>query len=149
MMNSKPYWYTLLSHFEENRYFTNGLTLPFILGSRSIIEPYLPIQSVEEFFKEVEDLGLYLNLLKCGGIGENVFRIGDVEDIKTYGNKGIFIIPDFIFENCSSAYEIVKQLCDENMPHLRKNEFSKNAGHWGNYSQVELEELNEVRNLVN
>ena len=146
MMNSKPYWYTLLSHFEENRYFTNGLTLPFILGSRSIIEPNLPIQSVEEFFKEVEDLGLYL---KCGGIGENVFRIGDVEDIKTHGNKGIFIIPDFIVENCPSAYEIVKQLCEENMPHLRKNEFSKNAGHWENYSQDESEKLNEVRNLVN
>lgn len=148
MMDSKPYWYTLLIHFEENRFFKNGLTLPFILGSRSVIEPNLPMQSVEELFKQVEDLGLHLNVLRCDQIGEYVFRIGDSEDIKTYGNKGIFIVTDSIFEDCSGAYEIINQLRRDNILHIEKGEFSKNDGEWGGYSKKEHEQLIQVINRM-
>lgn len=146
MSNSKPYWYNLLIHFEENRYFTNGLTLPFILGSRTIIEPTLPLQSIEEFFKHAEESKTYINVLKCGGIGEYVFRIGDKEDVKVYDEKGIFIIPDLIFENCPGSSEIISELCKKYAYHLEKNFFSKNVEEWGNYTQNELEKLMEVKN---
>ncbi|WP_333620790.1 hypothetical protein [Sphingobacterium multivorum] len=145
MQASSTYWHSLLCHFEKQGYFHNGLTLPFIIGSRSILEPNEPIETIKDFFKHVKLTGTYLNIIKCGGIGEYVFRIGDEEDLKFYDTKGIFIIPDNIFETCSKADEIIDKLAQEYSARIEKGEFSKNGGNWGNYIQKEFEEILEVK----
>jgi hypothetical protein len=45
-MNDKPYWHKLLDLFERKRYFWNGLTIPFIIGSGQYIEPTEGLQTI-------------------------------------------------------------------------------------------------------
>ncbi|MDR6735494.1 hypothetical protein [Sphingobacterium sp. 2149] len=143
------YWAKLLNHYEQNSYFKNGLTLPFIIGSRSIIEPNEPLESIKDFFENVKLTGIYLNVIKCDGIGEYVFRIGDIDDINIYDTKGLLIIPDNIFETYIEVDEIINQLDNEYRSYIEQGTFSKNGGSWGNYSKKELKEILEVVGIEN
>lgn len=49
-MINDVYWFKLLNHFNQKGYINNGLTLPFIIGSRSVIEPKESLQTINEFF---------------------------------------------------------------------------------------------------
>ncbi|WP_343321565.1 hypothetical protein [Sphingobacterium multivorum] len=149
MQASSTYWHILLCHFEKQGYFHNGLTLPFIIGSRSILEPNEPLESIKDFFENVKLTGIYLNVIKCDGIGEYVFRIGDIDDMNIYDTKGLLIIPDNIFETCIEVDEIINQLDNEYSSYIEQGTFSKNGGSWENYSKKELKEILEVVGIEN
>lgn len=52
-VNEKPYWYKLLDVFERKRYFWNGLTIPFIIGSREYTRPYEYQQTIGDLIEEI------------------------------------------------------------------------------------------------
>ncbi len=75
-MKSEKYWYKLLTHFERNGYFENGLTIPFIIGSRKFIEPEQRIQTVQELISEFSNSDCFINVLKCDLIVGSVLKSG-------------------------------------------------------------------------
>lgn len=79
-MNDKPYWYKLLDLFERKRYFWNGLTIPFIIGSRQYIEPTEDLQTISDFIDKINSSEYYVSVLKCNNIGEYVFSLSNLGD---------------------------------------------------------------------
>src|SRR4051812_38514295 len=78
---TKPYWYRLLEHYEKKRYFSNGLTIPFLIGSRILIEPGENLLSIGQFILEASGTPIPkpITIIKCGNIGEFVIGILDTE----------------------------------------------------------------------
>lgn len=132
-MESEKYWYKLLIHFEKNRYFENGLTLPFIIGSRKFIEPEQNLQSVQELISEFNNSDYFINVLKCDLIGEYVFRISDTENKKIYGGIGNFVITDSSFSDYESYNEISLKLEKRYNKIIKAEKFSRKNGKWNNF----------------
>lgn len=91
-MNEKPYWYKLLDLFERKGHFWNGLTIPFIIGSREYIEPSEDQQTIGELIDEINSSTYYVSVLKCGGIGEYVFSLSNANDREIYGGLDKIVI---------------------------------------------------------
>lgn len=132
-MTSEKYWYKLLNHFERNGYFENGLTLPFIIGSRKFIEPKQRIQTVQELISEFSNSDCFINVLKCGLIGEYVFRISDTESKKIYGGIENFVITDNSFLGCKNHNEIAIELEKRYNDIIKVEKFSRINGEWNSF----------------
>lgn len=145
MSNSENYWYKLLKHFDSKNYFHNGLTLPFIIGSRIFIEPQNNLSSVNEIITEFNNSTFKINVLKCGGIGEYVFRICDVGDDKVYRNLENFVITDYSFSNYNSVNQIIKELENKYNNLLENQKYSKIKGEWKFFCDKEdIPKLKEI-----
>jgi len=151
-MENHPLWFRVLCHFDDNNYFANGLTIPFLLGASSIINSDEEILSVEEFFLQAidESLPRKISLQKCVNIGEYVIGIIDKETINyPYGKAitkqfGNICITDNSFLEIIDASELKNILIDESQNLLDSNLYSINRGNWGNYSDVEMSRIKEL-----
>lgn len=144
-------WFNVLAHFESNGYVYNGLTLPFLIGTSTILEPQSRLLSIEQFFQEISDSNLVLTLMKCGNIGEYVFGTldGETEAVhKLYPNLykefGNIIITDNSFSNCQSLDEIIPTLIDEYQMRIDAQQFSKVLGEWNNYTTKDIDRIKEL-----
>lgn len=137
MSNRDYYWLKLLNHYDSKRYFHNGLTLPFIIGSRIFIEPENKLNTVEEIITEFNNSTLKINVLKCAGIGEYVFRICDIGDDKIYQSLENFVITDNSFSNYNSVNEIITELKFKYNHLLVNHKYSKIKGEWKFFCEVE------------
>jgi hypothetical protein len=152
-MEDYPLWFQVLCHFDDNNYFENGLTIPFLLGASSIINHNENILSVEDFFSQAidESLPRKISLQKCGAIGEYVFGTIDEETINyPYGKAitkqlGNICITDNSFLDILETDEVKKILIDESQSLLDSELYSKNHGDWGNYSDIEKLRLEELK----
>lgn len=152
-MENYPLWFKVLCHFDDNGYFINGLTIPFLLGACSIIKPNDVILSVEDFFLQAMDESLprKISLQKCDNIGEYVIGIIDKETINyPYGKAitkqfGNVCITDNSFLDVTDSDEIKKILISKSQNLLNSNLYSKNLGHWGDYSDDEKLRLSELK----
>jgi uncharacterized protein YutD len=136
-MKSEKYWYKLLNHFERNGYFENGLTIPFIIGSRKFIEPEQRIQTVQELIFEFSNSDCFINVLKCDLIGEYVFRISDTESKKIYGGIENFVIIDNSFFGFKNHNEIAMELEKLYNDIIKGEKFSKINGEWQSFDLKE------------
>ncbi|MDI5950213.1 hypothetical protein QLS91_16585 [Flavobacterium sp. LB2P84] len=151
-MEDYPLWFKVLCHFDDNNYFENGLTIPFLLGASSIINSSDAILSVEEFFLQAIDDSLprKISLQKCGYIGEYVIGTIDKETINyPYGKAiakqfGNISITDDSFLEILDSNEVKKILIDESQNLLDSNLYSINQGEWGNYSDIESSRIKEL-----
>ena len=92
-MRSKSLWFQVLTYFDAKSYFSNGLTIPFLLGANSVIKTDEEKRNVEEFFEEAidESLPQKISLQRCGNIGEYVIGIFDDESANyPYGKKLLY-----------------------------------------------------------
>jgi len=145
-MKANKYWYKLLTHFEKKRYFQNGLTLPFIIGSRKFIEPQKNIQSIEKLISDFNNSDCYINVLKCNLIGEYVFRISNSEDRKIYGGIGNFVITDNSFSGYKNYSEISIELEKLYNETIIAEKFSRNIGEWNFFDlNKDVPKIKEVK----
>ncbi|WP_348812444.1 hypothetical protein [Flavobacterium maritimum] len=152
-MENCPLWFKILCHFDDNNYFENGLTIPFLLGASSIINPSDEILLVDDFFLQAidESLPRKISLQKCGAIGQYVFGTIDRETINyPYGKAitkqfGNICITDNSFFNTTNSDEVKKGLIDESQNLLNSNLYSINQGSWGDYSNIEKSRLEELK----
>ncbi|MFZ4861896.1 hypothetical protein ACL9RF_06895 [Sphingobacterium sp. Mn56C] len=147
MRQNKPYWHSLLKHFETEDYFTNGLTLPFVIGAGRNINEQAALLTIDELFKDFEKSGEYINVLKCDNIGEYVFRIGDKEDAKIYPTKGFLIMIDNCFENYPTIAEIVLHLNDLYNDFIKVGNYSKIQGEWDKFDEQDIARIDEVKEI--
>jgi hypothetical protein len=152
-MEDYPLWFQVLCHFDDNNYFENGLTIPFLLGASSIINHNENILSVEDFFSQAidESLPRKISLQKCGFIGEYVIGTIDKETINyPYGKAiakqfGNICITDSSFLNIIDTDVVEKILITESQNLIDSNLYSINQGNWGDYSDIEKSRLEELK----
>lgn len=144
-------WFNVLAHFESKSYVYNGLTLPFLIGTSTILEPQSPLQSIEQFFQEISNFHSPLTLMKCGNIGEYVFGTldGETEALRKqypnlYKEFGNIIITDNSFSNCQSLDEIIVTLKVEYQKRIDAQQFSKVSGEWNYYTTKDVERIKEL-----
>lgn len=146
MVDCKKYWYRLLKHYDSKNYFHNGLTLPFIIGSRLFLEPNKKLQTVEELINEFNTSDFYINVLKCDGIGEYVFRISDFGDENIYRKLENFVIPDYSFSNYSNINQLINELEQKYNQYIFDKRFSKIDGEWKFFSEdLDIPKLDEIK----
>lgn len=152
-MENYPLWFRVLCHFDDNNYFANGLTIPFLLGASSIISSDDESLSVEEFFFQAidESLPRKISLQKCDNIGEYVIGTIDNETInypyamtivQRFGN---IYITDNSFSDVIDSNEVKKILIEKSQNLLNSKLYSKNLGQWGGYSDTEKLRLIELK----
>ena len=143
------YWFKLLNHFYNNKYYINGLTLPYIIGSRTILEPNDSLQTIEDFFKETKSENIYLSVLKCGEIGELVFSISNKSDFDIYGGFENIVDIDGLFENFNNLDNFSNYLKDKYDNIISQENFSRNHfGKWERFTvEKDLPRLNELFHL--
>src|SRR5690606_6408054 len=113
MVQGTPYWYNILSHFEANHYFHNGLTIPFLIGASKVLQPDHPL-SLAAFFYELcnADVTRYVSIMRCDNIGEYIVRlldIGSEQHLKQYKRLKNMICTDNSFSDFDTALEILEE----------------------------------------
>lgn len=152
-MNDKqyPYRFEILKHFKRKRYIENGLTIPFLIGARVIVEPEKELLSITEFFKEVNSISTPIMMMKCSDINEYIFGILDGQtniyrqhfknEYKEYQN---IIITDNSVNEMSDFVEVInmlENLYDEN---IQMGNYSKVNGEWRKFTEENKFQLLEV-----
>lgn len=146
-MGNEKYWYKLLTYYRRKNYFRNGLTLPYIIGSKTKLEPDTELQKIEEFFNEVQQSSQYLSILRCPYIGEYVFDISEQNDYSIYGGiENTIVDIDGLFKEKITISEFSKKLESKYSELISNSLFSRNnLGYWETYDEIELKKLNEVK----
>ncbi|TKG92897.1 hypothetical protein EYV94_18155 [Puteibacter caeruleilacunae] len=143
-MNRAKYWFRLLRHFEDRRYFQNGLTVPFIIGSRTIIEPLESPHTIEEFFNDIRNSDCFISVLFCDNIREYVLSISSFEDHEIYRDYENLVIIDDSFSEANEYDDIVQSLRIRYDRVLESYMWSKTMGAWSNFSEEEIIKLREI-----
>jgi hypothetical protein len=142
----RPYWCKLLLHFEKKGYIHNGLTVPFLIGAREIMEPNETLLSIRELM-----ISISLNggtILKCPNINEYV--IGTV-DSETLGFKSVYpklieeiIVTDTSLELVNTLEELIAYFESLYSIYIETSDYSKNFGIWSYFTEIEQAHINEI-----
>lgn len=149
MSQDLPYWFKVLKHFEQKRYIQNGLTIPFLIGSRSIIEPSQPLQSISEFINDLIEgtEATKVTIMTCNDIKEYILALLDSDSVpylSSYKALGNLICTDDSIDAEPSA---LVELIDEKYSSIIENAtYSKNNGRWDEYTSIEVSQLSEITN---
>ncbi|MBK9485392.1 MAG: hypothetical protein IPO01_09315 [Chitinophagaceae bacterium] len=98
-------WLDVLEYFLEKGYVDNGLTIPFLIGSKSVLEPDEPLQSIKEFITEISENEPPISLMSCGKVHHYILSPMDSYDIDMryiYRNFGNLVIIDDSFKDAKS-----------------------------------------------
>lgn len=123
-----------------------GLTLPFIIGSRTIIEPDKVLQSISELLEEAKHLNIYLSVLKCDYIGELVFSISSLTDFDIYGGFENIVDIDGNFKEKINFTHFCELLENQYSDTINKSKYSRNSfGEWEYFTEeIDLPRLKEL-----
>lgn len=150
-------WVRVLKHFDLKGYYHNGLTLPFLCGVRTILNPTFQPMTISEFIiNTVISLEkTELTLLKCNYIEEYVVGVLDHESRMIYKKHslrypqifkpiGRFYITDGSMNNIENTEALIRFFEEVYDEKIQTGCYSKNAGVWGDYSELERERICEA-----
>lgn len=151
-MENTTIWFKVLSHFYENNYFQNGLTIPFLLGAALVLDPENENLSIEDFVLQAADGSLpkKISVQRCAAIGEYVVGIIDNETINYPYGKAVtkqfsnICITDNSFSEIVDIDGLKNALVAEYQKMLDARLLSKNQGNWGAYTETELLRIKET-----
>ena len=151
-MINNIYWFRVLEYFGRKGYFYNGLTLPFLIGSRSVLESGKKLLSIEEIITQANRLPFGpITVLKCGNIGEYVFGIMDLETNmirkgykNLYNEFGNLIDTDWSLSDCENIEQVIDKFSGIYNENIRKGNYSKSEGLWGGLTEMDLKRLHEL-----
>ena len=146
-----PYWHKVLKHFDKNNYFNNGLTIPFLIGSRLIVEPQEGLLTINEFVEGINTSSTPISIMKCNNIHEYVIGLLDRETNNLRkGNENPFIeigniiCTDLSLKGVATQVELIDILTDLYKGAMQNGNYSKVAGKWIQFTPLEKERLAEV-----
>ena len=154
----EKYWFKVLKHFDTKNYFRNGLTIPFLIGSITILSDDKILITVEEFLNQIEneEIPSPITILKCNYLGEYVVGLLDGEtnriinynktnNRQLYKEFGSLIIVDNSFKEIDDFTEIKEILRNSYQKVIEAGSFSKEFGCWISYTETDLERLKEIQ----
>lgn len=149
--STKPYWHKILSHYENKGYISNGLTLPYLIGSLQIIDNDANLCSIKEMIESFDDYGC--TILKCDNIGEYVIGTLDKEtfdDRALYFNIGNrIIVTDDSLNHIKSVDELIIFFKDLYEYIIEDKGYSKENNNWSNFNDVETAKILEFKDKSN
>jgi hypothetical protein len=146
----EPYWHRVICHFEKKGYIANGLTIPFLIGARTIVEPGQPMLSLDELMYEVSQYGA--TIMKCPCLNEYVLGSLDQETeavSEHYRKFDKLIVSDDSFSDKKNMDEVAIFLVEIYDPVISGNCYSKENGEWQGFSERDLNCLTELLHLIN
>jgi hypothetical protein len=141
----EPYWHYLIRHYMRKGFISNGLTIPYIIGARTIVEPQEPLLNVRSVVHSMVNYGA--TLMRCPMIGEIIVGSIDYEsnpDAADYRRIGKLIITDQSLAVQDSREKVDQELETLYQPIADAGTYSKEDGEWKNFSTAELQRLREV-----
>ncbi|WP_226389439.1 hypothetical protein [Penaeicola halotolerans] len=156
MNGNEYYWFKLINYWVNVRY-KNGLSIPFILGARTLIDNKYKIneKSVSELLydiknSEAEDI---ITIQHCADIGEYVLGINDrknpkigdyIKNEKTGETRIIRAINTNVLGK--SFDDLIESLTRRYTNSLSYNLISRNDFNWTTFTDYDLEIINNVFN---
>ncbi|KZS39210.1 hypothetical protein AWE51_11690 [Aquimarina aggregata] len=156
-MNDSPIWYEQIAFQKKNKYITNGLTIPYLIGIYKLLNHTLenPIKSLLNKIIE-SDFDKCAVLQKCPQIGHYVVGIDnrefcerfmkkDIQFRNSKGNTSLFITlnANNLGDNVEKIIKEFENLYSEliqNDQHSWNNKLKK----WEEFGQSEIERINKV-----
>jgi hypothetical protein len=142
-----PYWICVVRHYFRKGYAQNGLTLPFLIGSRTIVEPGQPLLSIAEFVHQATEHSAGATAMRCDTIGEYVFAELDTESrhySSNYSRIGQLYFTDQSSGQTQGFAELVDYFTSIYANCLEKQCYSKEAGQWVLFSALDQHHLQEL-----
>jgi hypothetical protein len=151
-IKKESYWVSVLEHFEKKMY-KHGVTLPFIIGARTIIEPDKPPQTVSDLLMEMINYPAYTKLYFCSELlDEDIFSIldqGTIERGLNYYQKfgNIICIPHEVdrIPNISTNEQFCDFFTQKYGEIISNKPYSKNSGEWGDFTEDEKNLLFDLK----
>ncbi len=145
-----PYWILVIRHYLKKGYALNGLTLPFLIGARTIVEPHLPLLSIEQILLQAIEHPAGTTILRCGNIGEYVFAELDAESQRYtshYPHVGQLYFTDYSFQQTQDVAKLINDFTSLYADYLQQQRYSREAGEWRPFSSTDLSRLREIAHL--
>jgi hypothetical protein len=145
-----PYWYKILIHFQKKGYFVNGLTLPYLIGARTILEPGEKLLTVRGILNEINNIQLPVSvtLIRFNTISEylvGLIKIHEVEHKHLFRHFNHLLVSDHSFPH-DEQFDVVCSLMEiMYQPTVDTAHYSKIDGTWGAFSKDDLQHLSEVK----
>lgn len=147
------YWKRVLILFEKNGYFENGLTIPFLIGSKVFVEPGSETETIRDFFTSLYGGDSKTTIMRCGRIHEFVIGVLDSETKKMmsqypnlYKEFGQILVTDGSLDHVKHFDDLVLEMERIYNSVIQCKLFSKENGKWREYNQ---EEIIRIRECVN
>lgn len=148
--NPPPYWHRLLTHYENKGYISNGLTLPYLIGSLQLIDNDTNLESVTDIIESLDYYGC--TILKCDTIGEYVTGTLDKETLDNrtlyynIGNK--IIVTHQSLNHIKNVEELIIFFKDLYNDIIGNNCFSKDGTNWRTFSDDDSNKILDFINVV-
>jgi uncharacterized protein YpuA (DUF1002 family) len=127
------------------------LTIPFLIGSRSIVQPQEDLLTIEGLIDQMNSHSRPITIMFCGQIKEYVLSLLDEETNsirKQYKNLykefGNLICADQSLDKITTLTELIKKLDSDYSEIIKNQTFSKNIGKWASFSDKDKSQLNEI-----
>ncbi len=151
MNTNYPIWFQVLKSFYENDEYYNGLTLPYLIGASTILNPERPLISINELLTEAQNpnLPFKIELLICEAEEEFVLRIYDKENLvvldefdRQYEN---LIITEESLADLNIEQVINKMYMLYQDP-INKGLFKNILKKWSEYSKIDILRITKIKN---
>lgn len=107
-ISTNPFWYKLITSLKTKREITNGVTIPYLLGAKTLVDKSYEIDddSIKELLNEIINSSVeqVAVLQKCDDINQYVIGLRDRQFAESY------LKAEFCFSNTNSD----KTLCVTN-----------------------------------
>lgn len=153
MNNNLPIWIQVLQHFDTNRYISNGLTIPFLIGANQLLAKRVSSLNVNILIDEAQRLPFFVKIMYCENIGEYVLGVLEEEDSMRFKSDqlpykafGSFLLDNVNdFKKGNSILDIKEELDLMYAVNLEEEKYSKIVHEgWGNYSSVDKGRILEI-----
>jgi hypothetical protein len=144
-----PYWILLIRHYLKKQYVRNGLTIPYLIGARTVVEPDLPMLSIHEFLLQASEYKSGITIMRCRNIGEYVLAELDTESRKYslhYQNIGHLYVTDDSMMNMVDLPQLVEYCTYMYAECMENKTYSRVDGQWEPFSKTDMGWLQEVAN---
>jgi len=143
-----PYWLLAIRYFLRHHYISNGLTIPYLIGARAILEPTLPHLSIGDLLIQAAKQPAGITLMRCGNIGEYVVADLDQESNRyshLFKRFGHLHITDDSFESITTLPDLIEVMTVEYAKYIHEGCYSKISGQWGPFNNMDIQQLEAVR----
>lgn len=152
-----PYWYKLITNLKAKREISNGVTIPYILGARKLIDNTFLIQedSIFKLFTEIRNSSTELKVLlqNCPDVHQYVIGLREKDFCENYmksdlsfknenGDRVLYVTLTAI-KLGNTIEEISNTLTNKYMRYMKIDEFS-----WDNDKQNWREFSPRERDLI-
>ena len=151
MNTNYPIWFQVLKSFYENDEYYNGLTIPYLIGASTIMNPEKPLKSIIELLTEAQNMNLphMIEFLFCEAEEEFVLRIYEKDKLSEMGEFDRLYDNLIITEESLAELNIEQVINDMYMLYqnpINKGLYKNKLKNWCEYSSYDIKRITKIKN---